>query len=79
MTAYALYILDLTQINTPEKHNEAMSKPPHRYFDKLRDVEDYIGAKLPRHGFGYSGTKGDTEYVALKVTVRHRCHQPKVD
>lgn len=69
MTAYALYILDLNKITTPEEHNAATRLIPHSFFDKLRDIEAKHDVKLHRGRIGFSACKGNTEYIAFKITV----------
>ena len=72
MTAYALYILDLNSITTPEEHLKATRQPPQLWFDKLRDIEARYDIKLRRERVGYSTIKGNTEYIAHKVCLPRR-------
>ena len=54
MTTYALYVIDHTNPIPLDKYNDILTGQPHYYFDKLR---------------GYAGLKGNTEYVAFKITI----------
>jgi hypothetical protein len=69
MNAYALYIIDLNKITTPDEYNKALKQPPHKYFDKLHDIESHHGIKFNRGRYGHYATKGNTDYIAFKISV----------
>lgn len=69
MTAYALYTLDMSQIKTTEEYNAALRKPPTKYFDRLRELEEYCGGKLHPMNGAYHGSKGNTDFIAYKVKI----------
>lgn len=69
MTAYALYIIDLGKVTTPEEREAATRKIPNEYHSKLKDIEAHHGVTLRRERCGFSGIKGNTEYVAIKISI----------
>lgn len=69
MTTYALYVIDHTKPIPLDEYNAILTGKPHHYFDKLHHVFEFCGGKLHRGRIGYSGLKGNTEYVAFKITI----------
>ena len=70
MTAYALYVIDHTEPMGIDEYNARLTGKPDYYFDKLRDVFAFCGGKLHRGRLpGYSGLKGNIEYMAYKVEI----------
>lgn len=69
MTTYALYEIDHTKQMSVDEYNTILTGTPHHYFDKLKDAESFCGGKLHRGRVGYSGFKGNVEYVAFKITI----------
>ena len=69
MTTYALYVIDHSTPMTIEEHNAKLREMPQYYFDKLRECEAFCGGKLHRGRTGYTALKGNTEYVAIKITI----------
>lgn len=66
MNKYAVKVLDLNTIHTPEEHFEAFNAAPITYCDGLKAVWDYCGGKLHKQRCGYSGMRGNVEYIAYK-------------
>ena len=69
MTAYALYVIDLEKVTTPDQRVAATRRIPDMYFDKLFQAEEHCGIKLRRERDGFSEIKGNTEYVAFKISI----------
>lgn len=69
MTTYALYVIDHSTPIPLDEYNAKLTGKPDQYFDKLRDVFAFCGGKLRRGRLGYSGLKGNTEYIAFKIVI----------
>lgn len=69
MTTYALYVIDHTTPMTIDEYNAKLREMPQHYFDKLREAEAFYGIKLRRERCGFSVLKGNTEYVAIKISI----------
>lgn len=67
MTTYAVRKIDLTKIRNFDEYNKAYKDAKIKYCKGLKEVESYCGGKLHRHISGYSGIKGNIEYVVVRA------------
>ena len=72
MTSYAVYKIDTTEHNTPEKIAQELRKPPHEWHDRLRDAEQKHGAKFHRERVGFSASVENFYIVAFKIEIARR-------
>ena len=66
MNKYAVKIIDWGTIHSLEDYTEALNAASITYCDGLKAVWDYCGGKLHKERRGYSGMRGNIEYIAYR-------------
>ena len=63
---FVLKAINISDIKTPEEHNQRLSAASEHEFKTLKDAFDFCGFQLRRERAGYSGQRGDMEYIVYK-------------
>ena len=67
MATYKVQKIDLTYVGTIDEYHHAINESEIRYCEGLKEVEKYCGGKLHKQRNGYSGVKGNIEYIAERI------------
>lgn len=72
MNKYALKVIYTGNIRSIEEYQKAIEDARTIYFDGLRSVFDYCGGKLFRQRHGWSGMRGNIEYLCVKAPTQKK-------
>lgn len=67
MATYRVQKINLSFVKTIDEYNHALNEAEIKYCNGLKEVEEYCGGKLHKQRNGYSGIKGNIEYIAEKI------------
>ena len=67
MNIYAVKKIELAECKNMDDYTQAVADAQEIYCKGLEEVTQYVGHKLKKGRFGYSGTVGNTEYIAYRV------------
>ena len=63
---FVLKVIDASDVTTPEQYNQKLSAASEHEFETLKAASDFCGCQLHRGRAGYSGYRGDMEYIVYK-------------
>lgn len=67
MNTYALKVIYTKDIHNVAEYQKAIENARTLYFKGLQSVFDYCGGKLFRQRHGWSGSRGNIEYLCVKA------------
>ena len=66
-TVYEVKKVDLSKVRNVDDYWERVNNAPIHYCNGTKELWEYCGGKLHRQRAGYSGIKGNIEYVAVRT------------
>ena len=67
---YEVKRVDTRNVNTLDEYKKSIHSATTVFCDSLTDVWEFCGGKLHRERCGYSGVKGNFEYIAVRIWWR---------
>lgn len=68
---YALKVIYTKDIHNIADYQKAINEARTLYFEGLKSVFDYCGGKLFKQRNGWSGKRGDIEYLCVKAPNKY--------
>lgn len=67
MNQYMVKKINMENVRTCAQYWNAVDNATIKYCNGLKEVWEYCGGRLHRGRCGYSGTRGNIEYLAVRV------------